>query len=161
MALMEIKKYPDPILEKKCEDVIDVNIEINQLIGSMIEAMQKNHGVGLAAPQIGVLKKIIVLDSEKGPIAFINPKIIKKSKEIETIEEGCLSFPGIFINIKRPKEVEAETVTEDGKKIIIRLNGLLSRVFQHEVDHLEGILFIKRIPFWRKWKIKNKVKKGH
>ena len=161
MALMEIKKYPDPILEKKCEDVVDVNIEINQLIGNMIEAMQKNHGVGLAAPQIGVLKKIIVLDSEKGPIAFINPKIIKKSKEIETIEEGCLSFPGIFLNIKRPKEVEAETVTEDGKKIIIRLNGLLSRVFQHEVDHLEGILFIKRIPFWRKWKIKNKIKKEH
>jgi len=161
MVLMEIKKYPDPILEKKCEDVVDVNIEINQLIGNMIEAMQKNHGVGLAAPQIGVLKKIIVLDSEKGPIAFINPKIIKKSKEIETIEEGCLSFPGIFLNIKRPKEVEAETVTEDGKKIIIRLNGLLSRVFQHEVDHLEGILFIKRIPFWRKWKIKNKIKKEH
>ena len=152
--ILEIKKYPDSILGKKCEDVVDINIEINQLIGNMIETMQKNHGVGLAAPQIGVLKKIIVLNSEKGPVAFINPKIIKKSKEAENMEEGCLSFPGIFLNIKRPKEVEAETVTEDGKKIIIGLNGLLSRVFQHEVDHLEGILFIKRIPFWRKWKTK-------
>jgi len=158
MSILKIKEYPDPILNKKCEEVAEINFEIDKLIGDMIETMQKNNGVGLAAPQVGVLKRIIVLDSEKGPIAFVNPKILKKSKEIENMEEGCLSFPGVFFNIKRPKEIEAEVLTEEGKKIKIKISGLLARVFQHETDHLDGILFIDRLNFWQKLKLRKKLK---
>lgn len=158
MPILNIRKYPDQILKKKCEEVAEINLEINKLIGDMIETMQKNNGVGLAAPQIGVLKRIIVLDSEKGAVAFVNPRILKKSKEKEIMEEGCLSFPGIFYNIKRPKEIEAEVLTEDGEKIKIKMEGLLSRVFQHEVDHLDGILFIDRLPLWQRLKSRNKLK---
>jgi len=158
MPVLDIKKYPDPILRKKCEEVKEINFEINKLIEDMIETMNKNNGVGLAAPQVGILKRIIVLGSEKGPVAFINPKILKKSKETKIIEEGCLSFPGFFLNIKRPKEVEAEILTEDGKKIKIKMNGLLARIFQHETDHLDGTLLIDKIPFWKRWKIRKKFK---
>lgn len=158
MPVLKILKYPDPILNKKCGEVVEINLEINKLIENMIEAMNKNKGVGLAAPQVGVLKRIIVLESEKGPVAFVNPKIIKKSKKTEIIEEGCLSFSGIFLDISRPREIEAEALTEDGEKIKIKIGGLLARVFQHETDHLDGILFIDHLPFWRRLKIKNKLR---
>jgi len=153
---LEIKKYPDPVLRKKCGEVKGINDEVKKLIADMKETMERNNGIGLAAPQVGVSKRIIVVETEEGPIEFINPKILKRGKEKEVIEEGCLSFPNLFLKIKRPKEVEIEAFNGEGKKI--KAVGLLARVLQHEIDHLEGILFIDRISFWQRWKIRNWLK---
>lgn len=154
----EIKKYPDPVLRKKADKVKEISPEIKTLIEEMKETMKKGDGVGLAAPQIGILKRIIIVDAGKGPLAFINPKIIKKSKGTQIIEEGCLSFPGLFLKIKRPKEAEVEGENEKGEKIRLKAKNIFACVFQHEVDHLDGVLFIDRIGFWQRLKIKNKLK---
>jgi peptide deformylase len=154
----KIIKYPDPILRKKCEEVRRVTEEIRSLGFEMIEIMTENEGIGLAAPQVGELKRIIVVQTEKGSEIFINPKIIKKSKETIIDEEGCLSFPGLFLKIKRAKEVEIEALNERGEKIQVRAEGLPARIFQHEIDHLDGILFIDRLSFWQRFKIKRKLR---
>jgi peptide deformylase len=150
----KIIKYPDPILRKKCEEVKEVTEEIKNLGWDMIETMTENQGIGLAAPQVGELKRIIVVQTEKGSEIFINPQIMKKSRETEIDEEGCLSFPGLFLKIKRAKEVEIEALNENGEKICLKTNGLPARIFQHEIDHLDGILFIDRLSFWQKLKLK-------
>jgi len=144
----EIKKYPDPVLRKKAEEVKEITPEIKTLIEDMKETMINGDGAGLAAPQVGILKRIIIVDAGKGPLAFINPEIIRKSKETQVIEEGCLSFPGLFLKIKRAREVEIEAESEKGEKIRLKANGIFPAIFQHEVDHLDGILFIDRISFW-------------
>ena len=142
----------------------------------MIEILEINQGVGLASSQIGELKRIIAVRFEDGAKIFnskqgeesrfwrakramvlINPVIIKKSKETEVIEEGCLSFPGLFLKIKRAKEIEIKALDENGKEIRIKDNGLISRIFQHEIDHLEGILFIDRLSFWQRLKFQLKL----
>jgi len=155
----EIKKYPDPILRKKTEEVKEITPEIKKLIEDMKETMINGDGAGLAAPQVGVLKRIIIVDAGKGPLAFINPKIIRKSKETQTIEEGCLSFPGFFLKIKRAREAEIEAENGKGEKTHFKANGIFATIFQHEVDHLDGILFIDRISFWQRYRIKDKLNK--
>ncbi len=157
MATLDIKKYPESILRKKCQEIKEITPEIKELILNMAETMLKNQGIGLAAPQVGVLKKLIVVRIEKGPLAFINPKIIKKSKETEIGEEGCLSFPGIWLKIKRAKGVEIESLNEMGEKICFKTEGLPARIFQHEIDHLDGILFIDRLNLWQNLKFKLKL----
>jgi len=157
MAILEIKKYPDPILRKKCQEVKVITEEIKRLSQEMIETLTKNQGVGLAVPQIGELKRMIVVQTEKGPQIFVNPKIIKKSRETIIDEEGCLSFPGLFLKIKRAKWVEIEALNEKGEKIHLETKGLPARIFQHEIDHLDGILFIDRLSFWQKLKFKFKL----
>jgi len=166
--IREIIKYPNQILRKKCEEVGEVTSEIKGLSFNMVETMIEGQGIGLAAPQIGELKRIIVVHPieertadekiSKRPQVFINPRITKKSKETEIGEEGCLSFPGLFLKIKRVKAVEIEALNEKGEKIQVRAEGLPARIFQHEIDHLDGILFIDRIGFWQKLKIKQKLK---
>jgi len=156
MAILKIKKYPDPILRKKCQEVKEVTEEIKNLGWDMVETMTEKKGIGLAAPQVGQLKRIIVVRTEKGPQVFINPKIIKKSRETIIDEEGCLSFPGLWLRIKRAKRVEIEALNENGEKISLKAEGLPARVLQHEIDHLDGILFIDRLSFWQKLKIKIK-----
>jgi len=155
-AELKIITYPDPTLRKKSEKVKEVDNEIKDLIKNMIKTMEKNQGIGLAAPQVGVLKRIIIALTDNGPKAFINPKIIKKTKETEIMEEGCLSFPGLFLEIKRWKGVEIEALDGNGNKI--KADGLLARILQHEIDHLDGVLFIDRISFWQRLKIKKKLK---
>lgn len=164
MAIREIKKYPDPILKKKCETVEEITEEIKNLGWDMIETMTEKEGIGLAAPQLGKLKRVIVVHlikerslKEKSEVKLqilINPKIVKKTKETEIAEEGCLSFPGLWLKVKRWKGVEIEALDQDGKKVQIKAEGLPARIFQHEIDHLDGILFIDRISFWQKLKIK-------
>ena len=168
MMNREIIKYPNPILRKKCEEVEKITPEIKKLIEDMIETMKKNDGVGLAAPQVGELKRIIAVHLVKErtseekvevePRVFINPKIVKKSKEDELEEEGCLSFPGLWLKIKRAKEVEVEALNEKGEKIHLKAQGLPARILQHEIDHLDGILFVDRINFWQKLKIRSKLR---
>jgi peptide deformylase len=158
MALLEIRTYPDPVLTKKAEEVKEISAELKDLFSRMIETMEAKEGVGLAAPQIGESKKVIVVRTEKGPVVFVNPRIIKKSRETERAEEGCLSLPGIWLEIKRAKEIELEAVDINGKKVQIKAEGLLARVFQHEIDHLEGKLIIDRLNFFEKLKLKKQLR---
>jgi len=151
---LKILKYPDPILKKRCEKIKEITPEIRELALDMTETLTKNQGAGLAAPQVGVLKRIIVVQLGEGTKAFVNPEIIKKTKEAEIFEEGCLSFPGVYLKIKRAKGVEIKAIDLDGKEIQIKTKGLVARIFQHEIDHLDGVLFVDRIPFWRRWRIK-------
>lgn len=142
--ILEIKKYPNPILRKKAKEIKKITPEIKELILNMIETMKANQGIGLAAPQIGELKKIIIVQTQKGNEVFLNPEIIKKSKEKEIGEEGCLSFPGLFLKIKRAKKIIVKAQNIEGKEIIIKAENQIARIFQHEIDHLSGILFIDR-----------------
>lgn len=153
----EIIKYPNPILRKKSEAVREITLEIKELAFDVAETMQKNQGLGLAAPQISVPKRIIAIKTGDSPTILINPKIIKKSKEEEMAEEGCLSFPELFLKIKRAKEIEIEAIDLKGEKLEIEAEDLLARALQHEIDHLEGVLFIDRLNFWQRLKFKLKL----
>jgi len=162
MAILQIKKFNDPILRKKCQEVKQIDKKTKKFIVDMAQTMIKNQGVGLAAPQVGVSKKIIVVATDltgQRILEIINPKIIKKSKESEIEEEGCLSFPGIFLKIKRAKEIEVEGMDIKGRKINLKAKGFLARVFQHEIDHLDGILFFHRLSFIQKIKFRIKYPK--
>ena len=149
--MSKIFKYPDPILKKKAEEVKEITQETRDLIKKMKEIVRGDEmTVGLAAPQMGVSKRIIIVQTERGLTAFINPEIIEKTKETETAEEGCLSLPGIFLNIKRWKRITVKALDEQGKNIEVRADGFIARVFQQEIDHINGILIINRIPFWKR-----------
>ena len=148
--VLEIKKYPDSVLRKKCEEVKEITPKIKELVFIMVETMKEKEGIGISGPQVGFSKRIIAVQAENGPEVFINPKILKKSKEKEIMEEGCLSFPKFFLKIKRAKEIEIEAINLNGEKIIIKAQGLTARIFQHEIDHLDGILFIDRINLFKK-----------
>ena len=152
--VLEIKKYPDPILRKKAREVKEIGREEKELIKEMLETMYRNQGVGLAAPQVGVLKRIVVVDDGEGPRVFINPKIVKKGGGKEVSEEGCLSVPGVFLRIKRWKEIEVEGLNENGEKVKVKARGLFARALQQEIDHLNGILILDRMSFWEKLKRK-------
>ena len=147
MAIRIIREEGDEILKKKSREVEEIDEKIHVLIQDMLETMHKLNGVGLAAVQVGVLKQVIVIDIyEEGvePYILINPKIIKTKGE-QTVEEGCLSFPNKFAKIVRPKEVTVEALNEKGKKIKIEAQDLLAQAICHEVDHLNGEVFIDKI----------------
>ena len=132
----------DEILRKKSRDVEKIDEKIQTLIDDMIETMRKYNGVGLSAVQIGVLKKVVVIDIDDGTgvKVLINPKIIKTKGE-HAVEEGCLSFPNQYAKLMRPKEVIAEALDRDGKKITIKAKDLLAQAIAHELDHLDGVVF--------------------
>lgn len=146
MAIRNIRKNGDDILRKKCKAVEAVDEKIKQLVEDMLETMYKYNGVGLAAPQVGVLKQIVVIDIDdgNGPLVFINPEIIKEKGEQE-VEEGCLSFPNQFAKIIRPSEVTAKALDKDGQEFKVKAKGLLAQAISHEVDHLNGVLFVDKI----------------
>lgn len=161
MAILEIKKYPESVLGKRAEEVKEITPEIKKLIEDMVETMLKAEpeGVGLAAPQIGVSKKIFIAQTEKGPAVFINPKITKKSRETDVLEEGCLSLPGIWLKIRRAKWIKMDYLDKEGIMAEIRAEGMQARILQHEIDHLNGILIINRIGLLQKIKVKQHLKK--
>ena len=146
MAIRNIREDGDEILRKKCKTVKVVDEKIKQLVDDMLETMYKFNGVGLAAPQVGVLKRVVVIDIDdgKGPYVLINPEIIKEKGEQE-VEEGCLSFPNQFAKIIRPAEVTVKALDRDGKEYKIKAKELLAQAISHEVDHLNGILFVDKI----------------
>jgi len=150
--ILEIKHYPDPILKKKCKKVENVD-EQEKLIKDMFDTMYSNEGVGLSACQVGIAKQIAVVDIGEGPMVFINPEIVRKKGRMVS-EEGCLSVPGVFLKIKRAKEIEVEALNEKGKRFKIKAIGLLSYCLQQEIDHLSGVLIIDRLPKIRKIKMK-------
>lgn len=145
--MLEIVINPNTILRKKSRELKHEEIlrpEFKKLIKEMAVTMLKKDGVGLAAPQIGKNIRLIVINSEEEVLAFINPKIIKKSWRKKIAEEGCLSLPDIFLPVKRHLSVEVEFLDLTGQKQKIKAKDMLARVFQHEIDHLDGILFIDK-----------------
>ena len=146
MAIRNLRYEGDEILKKKSREVEIIDEKIQTLIDDMIETMHKYNGVGLAAVQVGILKRIVVIDlyDDKGPIVLINPVMIKTKGEQE-VEEGCLSFPNQFAKIKRPAEVVAEYTDRKGNRVRVKAKELLAQAISHELDHLEGELFIDKI----------------
>jgi len=145
--LRKIIIEPDPILRKKCEPLEKVDTDTKKLMDDMLETMYAAPGIGLAAVQIGILKRLVVIDisrdqEKKDPIFLINPEIINQSKQTSVYEEGCLSIPGQFAEIERPAECTLKYIDYNGKEKELKANGLLATCVQHEVDHLNGILFI-------------------
>ena len=150
MTIRPILTAPDPRLKAVSKPVDKVDAEIRRLIDDMVESMYEADGIGLAAVQIGVPKRIIVMDldqkdGKKNPRAFINPKILWASEELATFEEGCLSVPEIWDDVERPARIKAEYLDRDGKKQVLEADGLLATCLQHEMDHLEGVLFIDHL----------------
>lgn len=144
MAIRLIRKEGDEILKKKSREVEVVDDKVRELIEDMVETMHKYDGVGLAAVQVGILKRIIVVDiyDENTPIVkLINPVLLKQKGERE-VDEGCLSFPNQFAKVKRPVEVEVEGLNEKGEKVHIKAVDLLAQALCHEIDHLNGITFV-------------------
>lgn len=146
MSILQIRKYGDLILRSKAKPVEKVTPEVRKLIKDMFETMRHAPGIGLAAPQVGVLRRIIVVDVEEAeaeypPIALINPEITDKAGE-EIGDEGCLSLPNIRVEVKRPSQISVRGITHKGKEIEFEADGLFARAIQHEVDHLNGILII-------------------
>lgn len=146
MAIRNLRYEGDEILKKKSREVEEIDDKILTLINDMVETMHKYNGVGLAAVQVGVLKRVIVIDlyDDNGPIAMINPVIIKEKGKQE-VEEGCLSFPNKFAKVIRPKEVVAEYVDIEGNLIEVKAKDLLAQAICHEVDHLNGELFVEKM----------------
>lgn len=146
MAIRTVREDGDEILRKKSREVQVIDEKIKEILNDMVETMHKYNGVGLAGPQIGILKRLIVIDlyDDKGPLKLINPEIIKE-KGTQEVEEGCLSFPNKFAKIVRPAEVTVKAIDENGKNIKISAKGLLAQALSHEIDHLNGILFVDKI----------------
>lgn len=144
MTLHPIRTYGDPVLKQKTKTIEEIDGSIKTLVDEMIEVMQKAPGVGLAANQIGISKAIFVYDVGHGPEVVLNPEITESYGEW-TYDEGCLSVPGLFWPIVRPKVVHLEGIDLNGNSISIEGDDLLGRVFQHELDHLNGILLIERL----------------
>ncbi len=146
---LPIKKYPDPVLRAKTEPVVfPLSSEIKKLTKDMIDTVRNSDGIGLAAPQVGKPVKLVIINLEKSGIptfALYNPKIKSKSFKRVEIEEGCLSIPGVYGMVKRPKKVTIEGQNNLGEKITITDDGWVSRVAQHEIDHINGILIIDLI----------------
>ena len=146
MAIRTMRLEKDEILRKKSREVDIIDDKIQTLIDDMIETMHKYNGVGLAAPQVGVLKRAIVIDLYDGnePLMLVNPRIIK-TKGTQEVEEGCLSFPNEYAKVVRPKELTVEALDREGKKFKLKAKDLLAQAVAHEIDHLDGIVFIDRM----------------
>ena len=158
MTVLPISIYPEPVLKKKAGKIHDPkNPEIRELILDMLETMKKSDGLGLAAPQVGKSLRLCIISFEGKTHILINPKFKSKSWKKSVAEEGCLSFPGLFIPVKRHQRVTVKALNRHGKEIIIKAIGMLSRVLQHEIDHLDGIPFTKRKTRINKSGEKNKI----
>lgn len=155
-----ITVYPASILRRPAfpVDPPELKQEIPELIDRMLDLMYQADGVGLAGPQAGVAKQIFVADIGEGPVVLLNPSVVESSGEEETAEEGCLSLPEIRVHVARPKWIRVRGMTPEGEEVTYNAEGLLARVFQHEMDHLKGILIIDRASMAEKVLLKSKLK---
>ena len=140
MAIREVRIDGDEVLRKVSRPITEMTPRIEQLIGDMIDTMYQYDGVGLAAPQVGVLRRVIVIDIGEGPMVFINPEIVEQEGE-QCGQEGCLSIPGVYMDVKRPNHVVVTAKNEKMEDIRVEGDELLARALCHEIDHLNGILF--------------------
>lgn len=145
MALRNIVKYGDPVLRKKSRVVEKFDSKLSDLIDDMIQTMNNAEGVGLAAVQVGVLKRVVIVDVGEGVIELVNPEIIEESSEKQITPEGCLSLPGQSGNTCRPMTVKVKAQDRNGKWYIHKGTGLKAKAFCHEIDHLDGILYIDKV----------------
>lgn len=164
MALRKILIHPDPRLKKICAPVDGVDADLRALASDMIATMQDAPGIGLAAPQVGVLKRLIVMncvgkEDEPAPVALFNPAVIWSSEQLNTYEEGCLSIPDMYEEITRPAEVKVQFLDIDGQEQEEHYAGLWATCVQHEIDHLNGKLFIDYVSKIKRSMITNKMKK--
>ncbi|HEV8602662.1 MAG TPA: peptide deformylase [Gaiellaceae bacterium] len=146
LALAQIRQYPDPVLRMRAHEVDDFDDDLVQLVGRMKRLMLEARGVGLAANQVGVLRRVLVLqvDEEEEPHALVNPQVVERSDERELEDEGCLSLQGVVVPVERPERVRLEARDAAGAPVELELEGLAARVAQHELDHLDGILIVDR-----------------
>lgn len=144
MATRKIRELGDEVLTKQCKEVTKMTLRTKVLIQDMLDTMYEALGVGLAAPQVGVLKRIVVIDVGEGPIILVNPEILETSGE-QTGEEGCLSVPGKSGQVTRPDYVKVKALNEDMEEVELEGTGLLARAFCHEIDHLDGVLYVDKI----------------
>lgn len=144
MAIRNVVKMGDPILNKKCKKVVDFDERLHELLDDMAETMYENDGVGLAAPQVGIIRRAVVVDVGSGLIELINPEIIEVSGE-QTDLEGCLSVEDYIRDVTRPNYVKVKAQDRNGNEIFMEGTGFLARAFCHELDHLEGILFVEKV----------------
>jgi|TARA_B110001452_G_scaffold266270_1_gene272703 peptide deformylase len=164
MGTLKILTEPDPILRRICDPINKVDKNIRTLMDDMLTTMYKAPGIGLAAVQVGILKRVIVIDLSKDgeknePLFIVNPEILSLSKNKATYEEGCLSLPGQFAEVERPAECHLKYLDYSGKIKIIKASGLLATCIQHEIDHLNGILFIDYLSKLKKNMIIKKLTK--
>lgn len=160
MAVLKVRRYGDPVLRAKATPVAEITPEIRRMVDDMIDTMYEENGIGLAASQVGILLRLMVVGDEEGRSvrALVNPAIVESGGEV-TAEEGCLSIPGIFAPVTRAQWVRLEAQDLEGQPVSIRARGLTARVFQHEMDHLDGILFIDRLDPLLRDRIKRKIRK--
>lgn len=144
MALRNIRTEGDPVLRKQAREITEINLRIKELARDMLDTMYHAEGVGLAGPQVGILRRIIVIDIGEGPIVMINPVILEASGS-QIGPEGCLSVPNVTEDIERPNEVKVEYLDLEGKKQVLIGQELLARAVCHEVEHLEGVLFVDKL----------------
>lgn len=159
MPVLNVRRYGDPILRQKAQPVEAVTPEIRQTLADMLETMYHQVGIGLAAPQVGIgLRIILVDDGPRGPRVLINPVIVEQRGVVRG-EEGCLSIPGFFGEVERSEWVRVEALDAEGLPLVLEAKGLQARVIQHEMDHLDGVLFIDHLPPVTRDRIKKKIQK--
>ncbi len=160
MAILRVRKFGDPILRRRAERVREVTPQVRATLRDMIDTMYAEVGIGLAATQVGIPLRMLVVDEEKGrgPRALVNPEVVEHGGLV-VAEEGCLSIPGIFGDVARAEWVRVTATSEDGDGVQLDARGLLARVIQHEVDHLDGILFIDRLDPMLRDRIKRQIRR--
>jgi peptide deformylase len=145
VALAQIRQYGDPVLRMRASDVESFDGDLARLVERMTTLMHEANGVGLAANQVGVLRRVLVMQpNEEAPIALVNPVLRESSEELETDDEGCLSLPGVTVPVERSLRVKVEALDPAGNEVGFEFEGLLARVLQHELDHLDGVLILAR-----------------
>ena len=163
MARLPILEFPDPRLRTRAQPVAQVDAEIRKLIDDMFETMYAAPGIGLAATQVNVHKRVLVIDiseDRKQPLALVNPEIVERNG-VEEAEEGCLSVPGYYEKVTRAERVRIRALNRDGKQIELAADGLLAVCVQHEIDHLDGKLFVDYISELKRTRIRRKLEKDH
>ena len=162
MSVLSIKKYGEPVLRQKCKPVSAIDKNLLKLIRDMFETMYAAPGLGLSANQVGVPVRVCVVDvrpeGRRQPVALINPKIVQKEGKL-TVEEGCLSLPGLMAGVRRARKVKVEALNEEGLPIIVEGDGILARALQHEIDHLEGKVFIDYLPVLQRLRLQYEIRK--
>lgn len=164
MALLPILEFPDPRLRTKAQPVTDVDGRIQKLIDDMLETMYDAPGIGLAASQVDVHEQVIVIDlseTKDQPRVFINPEVEVIEDELGQYDEGCLSVPGFYETVKRPRQVRVKALDRDGTPFVEEMDGLLAICLQHEMDHLDGKLFVDYLSPLKRQRIRSKLEKAH
>jgi len=162
MAKLPIIIAPDPVLKLTCDPVETVDADLGRLLDDMLDTMYEAPGIGLAAPQVGVTKRLLVADvsrEERNPICLINPELVWSSDESSLYDEGCLSFPDHYAQVERPAKIKVRFVDREGKQNEIDADGLLATCIQHEMDHLDGVLFVDYLSGLKRGMIIRKLKK--